>query len=64
MGARVYLEALTTRKTKALGGAPKEITDELGDVAAVLLRRLDPPEADVAPDTVDLSSDPLLVSVA
>lgn len=64
MGASVYLAVLTTRNTNALGGAPKEMTDELGDVAAVLLRRLKLPAAEEEPEVADCDSDPLVPFVA
>lgn len=63
MGARVYREAFTTRKTKALGCVSMETTDELCDVAAVSLRRLEPPAAERVLEPVDCAPEPLLVCV-
>ena len=60
IGARVYLAALTTRNTKALGGLPNAITDELGDVAAVPVGRLELPRAEEESENVECASDPLV----
>lgn len=60
IGARVYLEAFTTRNTNALVGVSNEMTDELGVVAVVLPCRLELPEAEAEPEFVDCDSDSLV----
>lgn len=64
MGAKVYLAALTTRNTNALDGVPKDMTEELGEVAAVLGCRFELTAAEEEPEDVDCDSDPLVAFVA